>query len=285
MKTQSEINIGVDTGKKQLDIYIRPLDDYFTVPNTKTGINKAIQRIKKHKPSRIIIEATGRLELPFACAVSKAKLPLVIANPLQVHQFALSTGKLAKTDKLDAKMIAHYGEALHPRLTTIKPKNTQKTSDLLIRRTELLEMRTMEKNRLSILPKHLQDDIKRHVAYLTKAMLKLEKLLDTLIEETPEWNRLMKILLSVKGVGKVLAYTLISELPELGQINRKQVAALVGVAPMNKESGAYKGQRKIRSGGIEYEQCSLWQCSLPSNQIINSSYFTTAWSPLENLRK
>jgi transposase len=134
------------------------------------------------------------------------------------------------------------------RLTTIKPENTQKISDLLVRRAELLEMRTMEKNRLSILPKHLQADIKRHIAYLTKAMLKLEKQLDTLIEETPEWERLMKILLSVKGIGKVLAYTLISELPELGQLNRKQVAALVGVAPMNKESGAYKGQRKIRGG-------------------------------------
>lgn len=248
MKTQTEINVGVDTGKKQLDIYIRPLNDYFVVPNTKTGINEAIQRIKKHKPSRIIIEATGRLELAFACAVSKAKLPLVIANPLQVHQFALSTGQFAKTDKLDAKMIAHYGEALQPRLTTIKPENTRKISDLLVRRAELLEMRTMEKNRLSIMPEHLQADIKRHVAYLTKAMLKLEKKLDTLIEKTPEWDRLMKILLSVKGIGKVLAYTLISELPELGQLNRKQVAALVGVAPMNKESGAHKGQRKIRGG-------------------------------------
>lgn len=122
-----------------------------------------------HRVKRIIIEATGRLELPFACAVSKADLPLVIANPRHVHQFALSTGKLAKTDKLDAKMIAHYGEALQPRLTAIKPENTQKISDLLVRRAELLEIRTMEKNRLSILPKHLQTDIRRHVSYLKKS--------------------------------------------------------------------------------------------------------------------
>ena len=243
MKTENEINVGVDTGKKQLDIYIRPNDEYFTVPNTETGIKEAIRRIKKHAVKRIIIEATGRLELPFACAASKASLPLVIANPLHVHQFALSTGKLAKTDKLDAKMIAHYGEALQPRLTTIKPENTRKISDLLIRRAELLEMRTMEKNRLSILPKHLQADIKRHITYLKKAMEKLEKALDQLIAKTPEWDRLMTVLLSVKGIGKVLAYTLISELPELGQLNRKEIAALVGVAPMNKESGAYKGKR------------------------------------------
>ena len=155
---------------------------------------------------------------------------------------------MAKTDKLDAKMIAHYGEALQPRLTPLKPENTQKISDLLVRRSELLEMRTMEKNRLSILPKHLQADIKRHIAYLKKAMDKLEKERDKLIAETPEWERLMTVLLSVKGVGKILTYTLLSERPELGQLNRKEIAALVGVAPMNKESGAYKGQRKIRGG-------------------------------------
>lgn len=228
MNTEKEINIGIDTGKKQLDIYIRPHDEYFVVANTPVGIKQAIKRIKKYAVKRIIIEATGRLELPFACAASKANLPLVIANPLQVHQFALSTGKLAKTDKLDAKMIAHYGEALQPRLSKIKPENTQKISDLLVRRAELLDMRTMEKNRLSILPKHLQCDIKRHITYLTKAMERLEKSLDELIAKTPEWERLMNILLSVKGIGKVLAYTLISELPELGQLNRKAIAALVG---------------------------------------------------------
>lgn len=248
MKNEAEINVGVDTGKKQLDIYIRPVGDYFTVPNTDKGIKDALKRIKHYPVKRIVIEATGRLELPFACAVSHANLPLVIANPLQVHQFALATGQLAKTDKLDAEMIAHYGEAIQPRLTQIKPENTQKISDLLIRRSELLTMRTMEKNRLSILPKHLQTGIKQHINYLTKAMDKLEKTLDQLIVKTSEWNRLMTLLLSVKGVGKVLAYTLISELPELGQLNRKKIAALVGVAPMNKESGAYKGQRRIRGG-------------------------------------
>ena len=175
MKTDPEINIGVDTGKKQLDIYIRPLDVYFTVPNSSSGIKKAIKEIKKYTVTRIIIEATGRLELPFACAASEALLPIVIANPLQVHQFALSTGKLAKTDKLDAKMIAHYGEALQPRISTIKPKNTQEISDLLVRRAELLEMRTMEKNRLSILPKHLHLDIKKHISLLKNAMILLEK--------------------------------------------------------------------------------------------------------------
>ncbi len=248
MKSQQEINVGVDTGKTQLDIFIRPVGDYFTVANNANGIKEAIKRIKTYKPTRIIIEATGRLEMPFVCAVSKAKIPIVVANPLHVHRFACATGKLAKTDKLDAQMIAHYGEALQPEPTVIKPGNILLISDLLSRRCQLLEMRTMEKNRLSILPKVLHTQIKQHVKYITKSIESVEKKLDKLINATPQWQDLMTILMSVKGVGKVLAYTLISNLPELGQLNRKEIAALVGVAPMNKESGSYKGKRKIRGG-------------------------------------
>jgi len=248
MKSKQEINVGVDTGKTQLDIFIRPVGDYFTVTNNPIGIKEAIKRIKKYKPTRIIIEATGRLEMPFVCAASKAQISIVVANPLHVHRFACATGKLAKTDKLDAQMIAHYGEALQPRSTEIKPKNILLISDLLSRRTQLIDMRTMEKNRLSILPKGLHSPIKQHVLYLTKSIVSIEKKLDRLIDETPQWQNLMTILMSVKGVGKVLAYTLVSNLPELGQLNRKEIAALVGVAPMNRESGSYKGKRRIRGG-------------------------------------
>ena len=248
MNSKQEINVGVDTGKTQLDIFIRPVGDYFTVTNNASGIKEAIKRIKQYQPTRIIIEATGRLEMPFVCAASKVKIPIVVANPLHVHRFACATGKLAKTDKLDAQMIAHYGEALQPRATEVKPKNILLISDLLSRRSQLTEMRTMEKNRLSILPKGLHTPIKQHVLYLTKSIVSIEKKLDKLINATPQWQDLMTILMSVKGVGKGLAYTLISHLPELGQLNRKEIAALVGVAPMNKESGSYKGKRRIRGG-------------------------------------
>ena len=248
MNSKQEINVGVDTGKTQLDIFIRPVGDYFTVTNNASGIKEAIKRIKQYQPTRIIIEATGRLEVPFVCAASKVKIPIVVANPLHVHRFACATGKLAKTDKLDAQMIAHYGEALQPRATEVKPKNILLISDLLSRRSQLTEMRTMEKNRLSILPKGLHTPIKQHVLYLTKSIVSIEKKLEKLINATPQWQDLMTILMSVKGVGKVLAYTLISHLPELGQLNRKEIAALVGVAPMNKESGSYKGKRRIRGG-------------------------------------
>ena len=248
MKIVEEINVGIDTSKPQLDIYIRPVGEYFSVENNASGIKEALKRIKQYKPTRIIIEATGRLELPFACAAAKAKLPIVVANALHVHKFIAATGQLAKTDKLDAQMVAYYGEALKPRLTEIKADNIQTISDLLARRSELVDMRTMEKNRDSILSKEIKRSNQRLIKQLQKEIEWVEEKLDTLIEATPDWNKTLEILLSVKGVGKVLAYTLLSALPELGQLNRKEVAALVGVAPMNRESGAYRGKRRIRGG-------------------------------------
>lgn len=248
MKITEEINVGVDTSKPQLDIYIRPIGEYFSVENNEKGIKEAVKRIKVYTPARIIIEATGRLELPFACAAAKANLPVVVANSMRVHKFIASTGQLAKTDKLDAQMIAYYGEALKPRLTEIKPDNIQTISDLLVRRSQLIDMRTMEKNRDGIMPKAIQRSNQRIIKALQKDIDWVEEKLDTLIEETPEWSDTLKILLSVKGVGKVLAYTLLSDLPELGQLNRKEIASLVGLAPMNKESGSYKGKRRIRGG-------------------------------------
>lgn len=248
MKHIQEINVGIDTSKPQLDIYIRPLGEYFSVENNAKGIKEAIKRIKIHHPTRVIIEATGRLELPFACAAAKAGLPLVVANALHVHKFAASIGQLAKTDKLDAQTIAHYGEAIKPRLTEIKADNIQRISDLLVRRSQLIEMRTMEKNRHSILSKDIKRSNTRIIKHLQKEIDWVEETLDKLIHDTPDWNHTLEILLSVKGVGKVLAYTLLSDLPELGQLNRKEIASLVGVAPMNRESGAYRGKRRIRGG-------------------------------------
>ncbi len=154
-KANQSINIGVDTGKFQLDIYIRPLDIHLTVKNDEQGIRVAIQKIKPYKPERIVIEATGRLEMPFILACSKASLPFVIANPIHVKRFAGAIGQRAKTDKLDAKLIAHYGAAIKPPLSKLKPESMRLMSDLVARRNQLLVMQTMEKNRLHILPKEL----------------------------------------------------------------------------------------------------------------------------------
>lgn len=248
MNTTEEINVGVDTGKAQLDFYVRPLDQAFSVPNTAAGIRDALQHLKKVNPTRIVIEATGRLELPFVIAAQKAKLVICIINPLHMRRFASAAGKLAKTDQLDARIIARFGEAMQPEPTEIKPENVRLISDLVARRSQLLDMSTMEKNRLSILPKALHASLNRHLKQLQAEVKKIEVLLDKHIEQTPEWQEKRDLLMSVNGVGKVLAYTLLSDLPELGQLNRKAIAALVGVAPMNRESGDYKGKRHIRGG-------------------------------------
>ena len=247
-KTKQSINIGVDTGKFQLDIYIRPLDIYFTVYNDEKGIKEAINNIKKHLPERIIIEATGRLEMPFIIACANANLPFVIANPIHIKRFAGAIGQRAKTDKLDAQLIAHYGEAIKPKLSKLKPEIMQDMSNLVARRNQLLVMQTMEKNRLQILPKALAMTIKPILTVFKNQIEKIETKIVSLIESCDDYQAKNTILQSMPGIGKIASASLISNLPELGYISSKQASALVGVAPMNRESGRYKGLRRIQGG-------------------------------------
>ena len=220
--TNQYINVGVDTGKFQLDIYIRPLGIYFTVSNDEKGIKEAIKTIKKHSPERIIIEATGRLEMPFIIACAKANLPFVIANPIHIKRFAGAIGQRAKTDKLDAQLIAHYGEAIKPKLSQLKPETMQVMSDLVARRNQLLVMQTMEKNRLQILPKELVMTIKPILTAFNHQIKKIENKIIKIIESCPEYQARNTILQSMKGIGKIAAASIISNLPELGYISSKQ---------------------------------------------------------------
>jgi len=243
-----EINIGIDTSKNQLDIGIRPSNEFFCVENNPQGIADAVKRIKFLKPNRVIIEATGRLEMAFACAAFKAGLPIVVCNPRLVHNFVQATGKMAKTDKLDAFAIAHYGEVMKPDLTQIKPEKLQKISDLITVRSQILTLSTMQKNRLKRMPTPVHAPLQRVLKSIQKEVIWIDKQLDKAISEVPEWQHNVDILMSAHGVGKDLAYTLISELPELGKLNRKQIASLVGIAPMNRDSGNNTGKRYIRGG-------------------------------------
>jgi len=247
-KTKQSVTVGVDTGKFHLDIYIRPLDIYFTVNNDEKGIKEALSVIQKYAPERIVIEATGRLEMPFIIACGKANLPFVIANPIHIKRFAGAIGQRAKTDKLDAQLIAHYGEAIKPTLSQLKPSTMQAMSDLVGRRNQLLNMQTMEKNRLQILPKELAMTIKPILTAFNNQIDKIENKLIVLIESCPDYQAKNTILQSMKGIGKIASASLISNLPELGYMTNKQASALVGVAPMNRESGRFKGQRKIQGG-------------------------------------
>ena len=184
---QPEVNIGVDTGKYQLDIYIRPLDIFFSVANDEEGIKKALCEIKKHSPHRIIIEATGRIEHAFILACSKENLPFVIANPLQVKRFAGAIGRQAKTDPVDAQLIAHYAEAIKPNLSQLKPEKIRLMSDLLSRRRQLITLQTMEKNRLKIMPKVLAGVIKPILTAIKNQIEKVDKKLLKTIDECPEY--------------------------------------------------------------------------------------------------
>jgi transposase len=245
---QNEINVGVDTGKTQLDIYIRPLDIYFTVTNDESGIEQAMKALKKHTVTRVVIEATGRLEQPFIMACAKANIPFVIANPVNIKRFAGAINQKAKTDKLDAQLIAHYAEAIKPKLSQLKPEQIRLMSDLLSRRRQLMDMQTMEKNRLQIMPKEITSSIKPVLTVLKNQLEKIDNKLHKLIESCDEYKIKNDIIQSVPGVGKVVAFNLISEMPELGYITNKEASSLVGVAPFNRESGSYKGKRMIRGG-------------------------------------
>ena len=245
---QNEINVGVDTGKTQLDIYIRPLDIYFVVTNDDDGIKEAIVEIKKHKVTRVVIEATGRLEQPFIMACAKANIPFVIANPVNIKRFAGAINQKAKTDKLDAQLIAHYAEVIKPKLSQLKPEQIRLMSDLLSRRRQLMDMQTREKNRLQIMPKEITSSIKPVLTVLKNQLEKIDNKLYKLIESCEEYKIKNDIIQSVPGVGSVVAFNLISEMPELGYISNKEAASLVGVAPFNRESGSYKGKRMIRGG-------------------------------------
>jgi len=245
---QNEINIGIDTSQPRLDIHVRPQAVFQSFENNPEGIQSAIRFIKPFKPTRVLIEATGRLEVAFFCAAHKAGLPVCVCNPIQVRKFAQATGRMAKTDKLDAQDIAHFGEALKPALTDLKPAKLRLLSDLLAVRCQCLDMSTMQKNRLQRMPKTVHQPIRNILKKITQEIASIDQQLDKLIAEIPQWQDKVNQLTSAKCVGKVLAYTLLSELPELGHLNRKQIAALVGIAPMNRDSGRHKGKRYIRGG-------------------------------------
>ncbi|WDE01491.1 IS110 family transposase [Thalassomonas actiniarum] len=271
---QNEINIGIDTGKHQLDIYIRPLDIYFTVTNDDKGINKAVKEIKKYNPVRIIIEATGRLEQAFVIACAKANLPFVVANPVHIKKFAGAIGKQAKTDKLDAQLIAHYGEAIKPKLSTLKPDTIQLMSDLLARRRQLMLMQTMEKNRLSIMPKATISLIKPILTAIKNQLEKVDQKLLKVMNSCEEYKAKNDIIQSMPGIGNVVAFNLLSDMPELGYLTNKQAAALVGVAPFNKESGIYKGKRRIRGGRdkIRTVMYMAMMSAMQCNPVFKTTY-------------
>jgi len=244
----NEINVGIDTSQALLDVGILPSGEYCSFPNNENGIAKLVKYLTSLNPTRVLIESTGRLELVFVVAAFEAKLPIVVCNAFRVHRYAESIGKLAKTDKIDAFVIAQYGQANKPRLTQVKPKNLRDISDLTTVRSQLLTSSTMYKNQIKRMPKIAITPLNNVLTKITAEVAKVDKKLDKAIAKVPEWQEKVELLMSAHSVGRVLAYTLLSELPELGKLNRKEIATLVGIAPLNKDSGIKNGQRRIRAG-------------------------------------
>lgn len=268
------VNIGADIGKTFLDILIHERDRYWQIENTKAAIHKWIKEIRRFKIQRVVIEATGRYERLFYELLVEAGIPVVIVNPLRVRRYAGAAGILAKTDKVDAKIIAEFGAIMQPEVLPPESKIQRQIKDLLVRRRQIMMMRTMEMNRGKVMPKYLQADYRRHIKFLNAEIERVDKKLDKAIKSEELWRAKREQLETVPGVGKLLATTLIAELPELGNLNPKEIAALVGVAPFNRDSGSLRGKRRIR-GGRAPVRTILYMATLSAtihNPIIRDFY-------------
>lgn len=242
--------IGVDISKDTLDVAVRNNSKRFNWSdfNNEKGIQCLVKRFMDLKPLLIIVEATGGLEVPLVSALAANKLPIVVVNPRQARDFAKSTGRLAKTDAIDADMLAHFGEAVRPEIRPLKDEEAQALTDLVNRRRQLIDMLTAEKNRLKQARSLTCKDIKKHIAWLEKRLKDIENNLADVVQASPIWREKDQIIQSVPGAGPVLSLTLLSVLPELGSLNRREIAALVGVAPLNRDSGKFRGNRVIWGG-------------------------------------
>jgi transposase len=273
-KQSSEINVGVDVGKWQLDAYIHERGLHLTVDNSAEGVKRLVSRLARYKLTRIVIEATGRYGRLLADAVLERALPPVIVNPLHIRRYAGAVGQIAKTDSIDARLIAEYAAVIRPAPRPADSAKVREIRDLLARRRQLLTMSTMEKNRAHIMPRSLRSDILRHIRQIEKHIEKVDKLLDQKIEAESQWRRKRAILLSMPGIGPAVVNTLLGDLPELGQLNTKQIAALTGVAPYNRDSGMLRGKRRIR-GGRHSVRTILFMATLTAvqhNSLIRRFY-------------
>jgi transposase len=242
------LNVGIDVAKAELVVAVRPNGERFTVKNDEQGRTQLVERMKALRPERIVLEASGGYETPTVAALARAALPVVVANARQVRQFAQAVGRLAKTDGIDADVIAHFAEAVKPELRPLPDEAHRELEALVTRRRQLVEMRTAERNRLKTAPKLIHPNIEAVIAFLSQQIDDNDRSLEQLVRSTPLWREADDLLQSVPGVGPVLSATLAALLPELGRLDRKQIAALVGVAPLNNDSGERTGKRSTWGG-------------------------------------
>lgn len=268
------IFIGIDVSKARLDVAVRPLGNTESVSNDRGGIKVLVERLQGLQPTLIVLEATGGVEGQAVRALASAQLPVVVVNPRQVRDFAKATGQLAKTDSIDAEVLARFGEAVRPALRALPNACTEELRARVARRRQITEMIVAERNRLSRASKAVRKRIEAHIRWLTAELDRADKDLDQSIRQSSIWRKKEDLLQSVPGIGVVISRTLLAELPELGRLNRKQIAALVGVAPLNRDSGTLRGHRSIW-GGRAAVRAALYMAALVAsrrNAVIRIFY-------------
>jgi transposase len=240
--------VGIDVSKAQLDVAVRPTGKRWILPYDQTGIEGLIPQIVDLEPALVLLEATGGLEVPLVAALAAAALPVVVVNPRQVRDFAKATGTLAKTDTLDAGVLAHFADAVRPSVRPLRDAETQVLNSLTARRHQVMTMLVSEKNRLGTAIGAVSPRIEAHIAWLEQELSDLDKGRRQTLRRSPVWREKDDLLRTVPGVGPQLSLTLLAHLPELGTLDRKQIAALVGVAPYNRDSGTLRGKRAVWGG-------------------------------------
>jgi transposase len=243
-----EVCVGVDVAKNILDVADSKSNEARQFNNDQKGITSAVRYIAGLKPAKIILEATGNYEMPLAALLQDSRLPVVIVNPRQVRDFARATGVLAKTDRIDARILALFGLHIKPEVRLLPDQKAREMGNLLARRRQLIEMLTAEHNRVLQADDSIRPGIEIHIKWLEEAISTINDDLDRQIRSSPSWCEKDNLLKSVPGVGKVVSTTLLIELPEMGQLNRRKIAALVGVAPLNRDSGTMRGKRTVWGG-------------------------------------
>jgi transposase len=273
--SSKELFVGVDVSKATLDVALGSDADVRSVSNDEAGVAGLADQLAKVAPTLVVMEATGGYESLLAGVLSNHGIAVAVVNPRQVRDFAKSAGVLAKTDRIDARILARFGEALRPEPRPLASEEAKELEGLVSRRRQIVDMLTMEKNRLGIARgERLRRSIKKHIDWLEEALRRANDDIDKAIRNSPVWREQEDLLRSAKGIGPVSARTMLAELPELGRLNRKQIAALVGVAPMNRDSGTMKGTRTCWGGRASVRQV-LYMATLTavrSNPTIRAAY-------------
>jgi len=265
-KQRAAVNVGVDVGKSQLDLYLLERDRALTVPNEERAIHAVIRSLSRYRIERIVVEATGRLEQPFVRAAFAAGLPVIVVSPLKIRRFADVIGQLAKTDAIDARLIAQFAATVKPTARPPSDVNAQAIKDLVVRRRQLTALRTMEKNRRQVVPQDLKASIDRIINTLNQELKILDQLIDDAIDQHAASRHKRELLTSMPGIGNTVAATLIGDLPELGSLDRREIASLTGVAPFNHDSGKLRGKRRIR-GGRAHSRTALFLTAMVATRF------------------